>query len=1627
MKRNPLPGFVLGPVCLIICLLVGSSVGSVSVMGQTGASLPATEGSFVVLDADGKLAGACPLKHTDVKTEISGFLARVVVTQEFENPFTDKIEAVYTFPLPQAAAVDDMTIIVGNRIVKGQIMRREEAQATYDAARARGQVAAILNQERPNIFTQAVANILPGQKIKVTISYVETLKYTDGSYEWSFPMVVAQRYTPAPANGASAANQTTTEPANADDKPTESEASKPETTADQTPETESAETETPSSETADRVPDAEPVSAPAIPPGMRFGHDVSIEVNIDAGVPLVSFQSKTHEIDALQPGAGKATVRLRDQATIPNKDFVLKYDVAGSQIEDALLSHHNDKGGYFTFILQPPQRVTAADTMPKELVFVLDTSGSMSGFPIDKARETMILALDGLYSQDTFNVITFAGDTQILFPQPVAATPENLSTAKKFLTLTQSGGGTEMMKAIRAALAPSDAQNHVRITCFMTDGVVGNDAEIIAEVQKHKNARVFAMGFGSAPNRFLLDKITEHGRGEVEYVAAQGETAGVAKRFHERIRNPLLTDVSIDWGGLAVTDVYPKSLPDLFSAQPVIVSGRYAGAGKGTIRLRGTTTGGEFVREIPVELPEQENAHDVLATLWARRKVDDLMGQDMNGVQSGKMEESLKTQIVDLGLAYRMMTQFTSFVAVEEGSPVDGVEPRRVEVPMANVNLPYQFSGGAYSTVMVMSSPSIDTASYVTATITESPTQSLPIQGRSVQGFILLTPGTSHSGPATPASFAPINISMNGQRPTSNGFILDGVDGDFGMAPGGQSPGAAASGSAPPLTATGDTSTLASVNAVQEATISSYSFAPEHGRSSGGQISIVSKAGTNEFHGDAFYLFNHEALDANDWFANSLGLAKPRHRLSEFGGAFGGPIKRDHWFFFGSYEGSRLRQPVVALTDVPSLASRSAAPANVQPLLNLYPLPNGPERLDGFAQFASSFANAGRHDVGSLRLDGMPLPTLTLSAYVNFADSTADERGASGLSLNTLDHLASRAQRVTGSAIHTASSTTVLEVRANYSRFTARSAYALDTFGGATLPSPLVFNQLSNSTQLSADLNARSTQLMSGSDATSTQRQFNLLGAVLKVSGNHSMKFGTDYRRLSPIIGLRGLEQSALFDGVTQALTGNAARINFFTRSQSVRPAFNQFSAFAQDEWRATAKFTLNYGLRWEVSGPPSSSNQDSALAVDQVDDVAQIAAAPAGTPLWKTTYGNFAPRVGLAYSPYSNDDLVFRGSLGIRYDLANAAVGDAFADSYPFLNGQSQFNVPFAVGAFAAPAPANPTVVTVPFSAFDPHLQVPYLIEWSASVQREIGYDQSIGVSYVGNAGRRLLLTNTLLNQNSNFEFLRLTDNGTSSTYHALQLQFNRRFRQGLGAMVSYTWSKSIDDASQDSAARALFRNVDARLERGPSDFDIRHTLAGYVSYDVPALFASGVGNSLTRNWSLDSVFNVRSAAPVNVVYAVPTTFGFLYVRPDLISGASLYLADVDAAGGRRINPAAFSAPTDIRQGTLGRNALRGFALSQVNLALRRRFSFTDAVKLTLGAEAANIFNHPNFAAPGGNDASLGTRFAPATALSSNPTFGQSYTNAASSPWGIAGSSFGASYYPGGARAFKLTAKLQF
>jgi Ca-activated chloride channel family protein len=677
-----------------------------------------TPGSLQVVDTSGKPKSFCPLKHTDVHADIAGFLARVNVTQEFENPFTDKIEAVYTFPLPQAAAVDDMTLKVGERTVRGKILRREEAQMVYEAARNAGQVAGLLDQERPNIFTQSVANIMPGERVIITISYVETLKYEGGTYEFSFPMVVGPRYVPG---GATA-------------QPQKGGGTMPDT---------------------DRVPDASRISPPVMPEGMRAGHDISIDVALDAGVVVDELKSVTHQVNVERPSATSARVSLKDSATIPNKDFVLRYDVAGHKIQDAVLTHRDERGGYFTLILQPPDRVAVEDVTPKELVFVLDTSGSMSGFPVEKAKETMKLALEGLYPQDTFNLITFAGDTSVLFPEPVPATKENLAKAQAFLETREGGGGTEMMKAIKAALDPSDASNHVRIVCFMTDGYVGNDMEIISEVQKHPNARVFSFGIGSSVNHFLLDKMAEHGRGEVEYVTLNDDGSAAARRFHERVRNPLLTDISIDWGGLPVADVYPKLIPDLFSAKPVVLSGRFTAGGRGRIRLRGNAGGHLYEREIEITLPDARPEHDALATLWARRRIDDLMAEDFAGAQSGQMRDDVREAVTNIGLEYRLMTQFTSFVAVEEMTVTDGGQPRRVDVP---VELP---EGVSQAAVQQGTGPNFGLVGGVA---------NLPVNGRNLSSFSL---GVSETVSVTSSTAAPVDTTQMGGTTKLDRSVID--------------------------------------------------------------------------------------------------------------------------------------------------------------------------------------------------------------------------------------------------------------------------------------------------------------------------------------------------------------------------------------------------------------------------------------------------------------------------------------------------------------------------------------------------------------------------------------------------------------------------------------------------------------------------------------------------------------------------------------------------------------------------------------------------------------------------------------------------------------------------------------
>ncbi|TDI95439.1 MAG: VWA domain-containing protein [Deltaproteobacteria bacterium] len=621
---------------------------ALTLLGAPSAS-PAREsvprsGALEVVDPDGNVLGSCPLKHTEVKTEISGFVARVSVTQTFENPYPEPIEAIYTFPLSDRAAVDAMWIRSGEREIRGEIKRREEARRIYEAARERGQLAGLLDQERPNIFTQSVANILPGAEVEVHIEYVELLKYVAGTFEFSFPTVVGPRFIPGNPVGHPGTGWAL--------------------------------------DTA-RVADASHITPPVTPAGTRAGHDIAIQVEIDAGVPILSLDSRLHAIDVERLGSARARVRLRERAEIPNRDFVLRYAVAGEEVRSGFLSHRNGGDGYVSFILLPPKRVTSGTAAPKELIFVIDRSGSQSGRPLNKAKQTMLWILDHMNPNDTFQVVDFANTTNMLFERPERASLVMKRKARAYIGALQANGGTMMAEAVQRVCALPADQHRLRIVTFMTDGYIGNDFAVIDLVKRLRGtSRWFPFGTGNSVNRFLLESMAREGGGEVEYVLLNEPGDAVARRFYERIGSPVLTDVSLEFRNLDVIDVFPNQVADVWAERPLFIHARYRKPGKGQVILRGFQGGQPYRQVLEVKLPRRAKSNAALASVWARTKVDDLMSQDLTALQTGQFPERLREQIVEVALEHRIVTQFTSFVAVEDRVVNEGGTQRSVTVPV---------------------------------------------------------------------------------------------------------------------------------------------------------------------------------------------------------------------------------------------------------------------------------------------------------------------------------------------------------------------------------------------------------------------------------------------------------------------------------------------------------------------------------------------------------------------------------------------------------------------------------------------------------------------------------------------------------------------------------------------------------------------------------------------------------------------------------------------------------------------------------------------------------------------------------------------------------------------------------
>jgi len=626
-----------------------------------------------------------PLKHTDVAARIAGYIATVDVTQQYHNPYDTKIEAVYVFPLPQNAAVNEFVMTVGERRIRGIIREREEAEEIYREARRQGYVASLLTQERPNIFTQSVANIEPGKQIDINIKYFHTLAYADGWYEFVFPMVVGPRFNPpgfsdpvrAVGRGSPAANRARSA--------------------------------------------SEGTTVEYLKPNERSGHDVALTVDIDAGVEIEDVQSHNHVVAVHQPSPSQAEVKLNPNDSIPNKDFVLRYKVAGQRIKSAFVTHRDERGGYFTLMVYPPESLWCENTWcenpfshpdqreslpasasgtetrryettsgtetrryaslprkPMEMIFVLDCSGSMSGKPIAQAKTAVERALRHMQPDDTFQIIRFSNNASQLGPKPIEATPENIRKGLRYVKSLHGGGGTMMIEGMKAALDFPHDPRRLRVVTFLTDGFIGNEREILGEVHKRLgDTRIFSFGVGSSPNRYLLERMAKLGCGVVAYVGLNDSAAEVIDLFFERISHPAMTDLAIDWGGLRVFEVFPQRLPDLFVGRPVILTGRCDGELAAPIRITGTVADGRHEITVPATGESAGATHDGLPFVWARMKIADLYDRATYD-DNNELPQLVKATALEYGL----MSAYTAFVAVDSLTRTAGDYGTTVAVPV---------------------------------------------------------------------------------------------------------------------------------------------------------------------------------------------------------------------------------------------------------------------------------------------------------------------------------------------------------------------------------------------------------------------------------------------------------------------------------------------------------------------------------------------------------------------------------------------------------------------------------------------------------------------------------------------------------------------------------------------------------------------------------------------------------------------------------------------------------------------------------------------------------------------------------------------------------------------------------
>ena len=985
----------------------------------------------------------------------------------------------------------------------------------------------------------------------------------------------------------------------------------------------------------------------------------------------------------------------------------------------------------------------------------------------------------------------------------------------------------------------------------------------------------------------------------------------------------------------------------------------------------------------------------------------------------------------------------------------------------AGINFSLQLGSITQSITVEAGAPVVDTTDATVSTVVDRQfAENLPMNGRSFQTLIELTPGVvlttsniSDSG----------QFSVNGQRAASNYWMVDGVSANIGMGVNvGALPGNGLGGALASFSAQGGTNSLVSVDAMQEFRIQTSTYAPEFGRTPGGQISIVTRSGTDQFHGTLFDYFRNDVLDANNWFngyTNIPPLPKAKERQNDFGGTVGGPIVKDRTFFFFSYEGLRLRLPETTLSTVPDLSARQNAVQAMQPFLNAFPFdPNQPDLGSGIAQFNASYSNPSTLDAHSLRIDHRLRNNFTLFGRYDYSPSQIIQRGQNASSLSDVFRIRILTQTATIGATWMVSSAVTNDLRFNYSRTNADGSARGDNFGGAvplsSLPLPSPFTAEDAALNLFVGSLTVGGELQIGRVVRNLQRQINVVDGLSVQTNSHSLKFGFDFRRLSPQFDPSVYTQDAIFADVPSAENGNLAQ-SLVASSTSPTFLFRDLGLYAQDTWRIVPRLTATYGLRWDVNFVPEALQGPGFPAVTgfNLNNLSTLTLAPAGTPPYNTNYGSLAPRIGIGYQLFQSHDwqTVLRGGFGIFYDLATSEAGNSIgAGSYPFgadsiCPNPSNPACPTGNLTFPlTPTTAAPPTITAPNAinqsglfAFDPKLRAPYTLQWNAAFEQALGSQQTLSGSYIGATGRRLLQTAFVFSPNPNFGFVQLVTNSSTSDYHALQVQFQRRLSHGLQALASYTWSHSIDTASAGSAfgnsSNVLVPSQIAGSNRGPSDFDLRNAFSAGVTYDIQAPRVNAIANAILRGWSTENFIVARSSPPVYVQDSGFTLFNnrFASIRPDLVPGQALYLygsrcvqalpvgLGQPCPGGRGINPQAFQDPpidpvtlSPLRQGNVPRNFLRAFGATQWDFAVHRDFPIHESVKLQFRAEMFNVLNHPNF---GPLNGSFLTGGYPGFGVSSQ-TLAQSLNS-----FNQGGGGFSALYQIGGPRSIQLALKLSF